>query len=143
MLTQAEADNLRQMSKLFVRATTISFRPGIDETYELLSSDGKEQFQLDLWRGTLRLSKLKYQNRARKHSVLVRVDIQGSPHTNPDGQQIGGTHIHLYREGFEDKWAEPVDSSVFSDLSNPQQVFADFCIFCNIQQPPPTQGGIA
>ena len=35
--------------------------------------------------------------------------IYGSPHTNPDDQIIGGTHLHIYKEGFDDRWAYPID----------------------------------
>ena len=105
MLTQAEADGLLAMSKRFVSPPTVSLAPGVDDSYELASEDGKERFLLDVWRGVIRVSKLKYQNRAKKIVVLARLDIDGSPHTNPDGAQLGGTHLHLYREGYEDRWA--------------------------------------
>jgi len=133
MLTQAEADGLIAMRKTFVDRVTIKLPPGVDETHELVGDDGREHFLLDLWRGTIRVSKLKFQNRARKVIVLVRLDIDGAPHTNPDGQRIGGTHLHVYREGFEDRWAAPLDPGQFTDPSNFRQVLDDFCCFCNIE----------
>ena len=54
---------------------------------------------------------------------------------------IGPTHIHLYREGFADKWAFVVDSSEFTNLSNIYSTFKDFCTYCNIRDLPPIQGG--
>lgn len=132
MLTQAEADALVKMKKVFAVPETLTFPVGLDKSYDLVSEDRKEQFVLDVWRGTVKISKLKYQNRARKTIVLVRVDIDGAPHTNPDGQRIGGTHIHLYREGFESRWAYAIDATQFSDVSDPQQVYFDFCKICNI-----------
>jgi hypothetical protein len=142
MLTQDEADALLVMKKVFVQPETISFPPGLDESYELISTDKKEQFFLDISRASIKISKLKFQNRARRSIVLVRLDIDGAPHTNPDGQRMAGTHIHLYKEGYEDKWAYPVDSAKFKNLTDPQQVYDDFCIFCNIVQPSPTQGAL-
>ena len=82
--------------------------------------------------GTIRLSKLKYQTRGRKVIVLVRLDIDGSPHTNPDGIILAGTHIHLYREGYEAKWAYPLDPSVFRDPGDMVVAFEDFCNYCHI-----------
>ncbi|MBZ5630491.1 MAG: hypothetical protein LAO06_16660 [Acidobacteriia bacterium] len=137
-MKQSEADALLAMAKLFVGTARVSLVPGVDESHELVSADEKEQFMLDIWRGTIRIAKLKKQTRARKITVLARLDVDGSPHTNPDGTTIGGTHLHLYKEGFEDRWAFPVPSS-FSNLTNINQVFVDFCAYCNIQRPPATQ----
>jgi hypothetical protein len=135
MLTQTEADALIAVRKLFVTPTTVSLPPGADDTYELMSQDKQERFLLDLWRGTIRLSKLKFQTRARKIIVLVRLDIDGAPHTNPDGVRLAGTHIHLYREGYDDKWAYPLDSTQFRDTANIATTLDDFCQYCNIQAP--------
>jgi hypothetical protein len=106
MLTQVEAEQLVQMVKHFVRPPrTMTIPPGCDETYELASSDDRERFLLDIWRGTLRLTKLKFQNRVRTVIVLARLDVDGAPHTNPDGQRLSGTHLHVFREGYDAKWA--------------------------------------
>jgi len=130
------------MEKEFVGPVTISILPGADQTHELVGKDKRERFLLDLWRGTLRLTKIKYQTRGRKVIVLVRLDIDGAPHTNPDGAKLNGTHIHLYREGFEVKWAYPIDPEKFCDLSNIQRTLEDFCRYCNIKDSPPFQGGL-
>ena len=135
MMSQTEADALIQVRKIFSAPTTVLLPPGRDETHELISVDKQERFLLDLWRGTLRLSKLKFQNRARKIVVLVRLDIDGSPHTNPDGAKLGGTHIHIYREGYEDRWAYPLDSSEFVNTSDIWTSLDDFCRYCNIESP--------
>lgn len=143
MLTQAEADQFMQMVKHFIRRpATITIPPGVDDTYELAGPNNKETFLLDVWRGTLRLSKLKYQNRVQTAVILVRLDVDGAPHTNPDGVRLSGTHMHLFREGFDDKWAYPVDHSLFSTLSDPGGTFHHFCAFCKIEAPPPVQGVI-
>jgi hypothetical protein len=93
MLTQAEADQLMNMRKHFIRPPgTITIPPGLDETYELAGPDGREVFWLGIWRGTLHISKLKFQNRVRTAVILVRLDVDGAPHTNPDGANLPGTH---------------------------------------------------
>ncbi|HMG75666.1 MAG TPA: hypothetical protein VK582_19355 [Pyrinomonadaceae bacterium] len=135
MLTQVEADKLILVKKLFVKLETISLPPGSDLTYELVSEDKQEQFLLDLWRGTFRFSKIKFQNRARQVLVLVRLDVDGSPHTNPDGQKFTGTHIHYYREGYDDRWAFPLDLSVFTNTSDIALTLEQFCGHCNIEKP--------
>lgn len=144
MLTQAEADQFMKMQKHFLQPPAfIAIPPGMDETYELATLDNRERFLLDIWRGTLRLTKLKFQNRARTVSVLVRLDVDGAPHTNPDGQRLAGTHIHLFREGYDDRWAYPVDVKLFTMLSDPATTFQEFCEFCKIESPPPVQGVIS
>ena len=136
MLTQPEADILIQMKKSFVKRGIISITPGTDQTHDLISADKRERFLLDLWRGTLRLSKLKFQTRGHKVIVLARLDIDGAPHTNPDGEILDGTHLHIYREGYEDKWAEPLSNDDFISPSNIRQIYEDFCRYCNIETLP-------
>jgi hypothetical protein len=140
-LTQAEADALIVMSKAFADTSRISLPPGIDESRGLIGADPKERFLLDIWRGTIRLSKFRYQTRGRQIVVLVRLCIDGAPHTNPDGTRLAGSHLHLYREGYEDKWAQPIDTGAFRNTADPWQTFEDFCTFCNITGLPPFQGG--
>lgn len=142
MLTQAEADALIAMGKNFINIAAITLPPGTDETHELIGDDKRELFLLDLWRSTFRLSKLRHQTRGRKVIVLVRLCIDGSPHTNPDGEKIAGSHIHFYREGFEDRWAFPLNPNEFSAPSNIGQTFVDFCHFCNIRDIPVYQEGL-
>lgn len=139
MLGQAEADALIAMGKTFLKRKTICLPPGIDESRELVGDDKTELFLLDLWRGTLRLSKYRYQTRGRRIVVLVRVDIDGAPHTNPDGGNVGPSHIHVYREGFEDRWAHPLNPAQFSDSTDIVQTFHDFAAFCSIRDVPPFQ----
>jgi len=74
----------------------------------LISVDGREHFFLDLRRGRVNLRKGTYQTRARKVVILARLDFCGPPHRNPDDEEVGSPHLHLYQEGFGDKWAFPV-----------------------------------
>ena len=72
MLTQAEADQFMAMAKYFLRPPAyITIPPGADDTYELASPDNREKFPLDIWRGTIRLSKFRLQNRVRIAIVMV------------------------------------------------------------------------
>jgi hypothetical protein len=141
VLTQSEADILLTMTKSFASAAAISISPGVDDTRELIGVDPKERFLLDVWRSTFRLSKLRFQTRGRQ-VIVLRLDIDGAPHTNPDGVRLSGTHLHLYREGYDDKWAEPLDPSRFRDPRNIQRAFENFCSYCNVQGTPPFQSGL-
>ncbi len=71
--------------------------------------------------------------------MLVRVDIGGALHTNPDGEEILCPHIHLYREGFDDKWAFPLADYPFQEPEDIVITFEDFARFCNIIELPSIQ----
>ena len=80
--------------------------------------DGREEFLLDIRRARIDLAKGTYQNRGREVVILARLDFGGAPHRNPDGEEIGSPHIHLYREGFGDKWAFPIPSEPGQPVAN-------------------------
>lgn len=136
-LTQAEADALLAMEKHRSNPTQWNYPDlGGRVTIPLVSVDGREQFFLDLRRARIDLGKGTYQNRGRHAAILARLDFGGPPHRNPDGGEIGTPHLHLYREGFNDKWAFPVPHDKFANLGDPWLTLADFMRFCNITQPP-------
>ncbi len=109
MLTQLEADNLLEMLKMIQNANEpFPFpAPGNSEVLSLLSEDGKKEFIVDINRkGYINIAeKCTYQGRYQKDNVLLRLDICGAEHTNPDGTVVSGTHLHVYREGSGDRWA--------------------------------------
>ena len=142
-LTQAEADALLAVKKC--RADTAEWNYpdlGGRVTAPLVSVDGREQFFLDLRRARIDLRKETYQNRGRQVAILARLDFGGPPHRNPDGAEVGSPHLHLYREGFGDKWAFPVPPKSFSNLGDPWLTLEDFMRFCNIIQPPFIRRGL-
>lgn len=142
-LTQAEANDLIVLEKQRVDETRWNYPDlGGKITIPLVSTDGREEFLLDLHRARVNLAKGTYQNRSRQVVVLVRLDFGGAPHRNPDGEEIGSLHLHLYREGFGDKWAFPVPSDRFSDMGNSWQMLQDFMQFCNIVEPPIIRRGL-
>lgn len=74
--------------------------------------------------------------------VLARIDIGGAPHRNPDDTELPCPHIHLYREGFGDRWAFPVNPDEFADTTDPWQTLMDFLRFCNVTRPPEFDRGL-
>lgn len=108
----------------------------------LQSSDKREQFLLDLSRGRIDLLKVTMQNRGRQVVVLVRLDLGGAPHRNPDDEEIPTPHLHVYREGFGDKWAVPVPVDRFRVTGDVWATLEDFLRFCNITQPPHIERGL-
>ena len=108
LLTQVEADALIAMDK--VRIDNIQWkcpRAGEQLSVPLTSIDKRENFALDITRSSIKLTKSTHQNRARQAIVLMRLDVDGPPHRNPDGMEVPCPHLHIYREGFGHKWATP------------------------------------
>ena len=136
-LTQAEADSLLALGKKYVSPEPV-YWPGSGSkiSVDIVSIDEREAFLLDVSRASIKLERLVLQNRARVTAVLVRLDLHGPDHRNPDDTELPCPHIHLYREGYADKWAFPVPAEHFSDLANRQQTVSDFMQFCTIVQPP-------
>jgi hypothetical protein len=99
-------------------------------------------FLLDLSRGRIDLAKVKMQNRGRQVVVLVRVDLSGAPHRNPDGEEVPCPHLHVYREGFGDKWAAPLPADRFPDPTDVWATYGRFLAFCNITRPPRIERGL-
>lgn len=97
---------------------------------------------LDLSRGRIDLRKIKMQNRARQVVVLVRLDLAGAPHRNPDDEEVPAPHLHIYREGYGDRWAVPIPADRFRDVDDIWTTLEDFLLFCNITRPPHIDKGL-
>ncbi|MCC5877497.1 MAG: hypothetical protein JJU11_14855 [Candidatus Sumerlaeia bacterium] len=131
-LTQAEADTLLALEKYYYGEERFTY-PGLGGSLRLglHSADRCEEFNLDITRGRIVLTKNTFQTRARKTVILVRLDIDGPPHRNPDGGEIPCPHLHLYREGFGDKWALPLPPE-FVGVENPIELLDIFMDYCRI-----------
>lgn len=107
----------------------------------LLSPDKRESFFLDITRSQVKLTKGRYQNRARGVTTLARLDFAGAPHRNPDDEEIPCPHLHLYREGYGDRWAMPSPAEQFSDTGDPWLLLLEFIQFVNVTVPPDIRRG--
>ena len=87
-------------------------------------------------KGRIVVAKATYQTRAHGAIVLVRLDIGGAPHRNPDDELVPCPHLHQYREGYGDKWATQLPISGLSNTADLFQALQDFMAWCNIVRPP-------
>lgn len=134
--TQAEANELLQMAKMRVDSTIYPFLVSGETTViPLTAQNGNVPFILDLWKHGLAIHRVKYQNRAHKAFVLVRLDF-GHRHENPDGTQASERHIHIYHEGYLDKIAYPLPYDPFPKSGSYWDFYQIFLNFCNIVLPP-------
>lgn len=142
-LTQIEADLLIAMEKHRVSEARSSFPVGGQSlVLSLQSSDHREQFLLDVRTGRIDLQKVTMQTRGRQVVVLVRLDLGGPPHRNPDGEEVPVPHLHIYREGYGDKWATAVPVDHFTAISDLWQTFEHFMQYCNVTVPPHVDRGL-
>lgn len=150
MLTQSEADALITMQKKKAIDDHYDF-PSSREilTIPIISIDERESFLIDINRRGSKLTKCTYQERYQQMIILVRLDIDGPAHTNPEvstipapylasynGQTIPCPHLHLYVEDFMDKWAIPAPTNEFSNMSDLYRTLYDFFNYCNVVEPP-------
>ncbi len=116
------------MDKIPEANETLNFpQTGNKLSLTFTSIDKREKFIFDITRAYIKVNKITYQKRARKSFVLRRLDINGSPHTNPEvenvplkilekynGKEIPCPHLHVYVEGFHHKWA--IQGQMFSKI---------------------------
>ncbi len=157
MITQSEADTLVAMQKKRETDEHYGF-PVSGEllTMPIISIDESEKFLIDVSRkGKFRLKRCTYQERYRGMIILIRLDIDGPPHDNPElypeiidylipyaGQNIECPHLHLYVEGFNDKWAVPTPTGEFTNKDDLYATLDDFFNYCNIIEPPIVERGL-
>lgn len=142
-LTQAEADTLITLEKhceyLALGRTQKQLEyPSLGGRLilPLLCVNKRENFFLDITRSSLILTKETKQLRGRQIIPLLRLDVGGPPHRNPDDTEIPSPHLHIYREGFGDKYAIPIPEIEFKDITDSRQTLVDFMKRCNITKPP-------
>jgi hypothetical protein len=141
-ISQIEADGLLAMPKVKVNDDPHEYPGSGDQlSIPLISQDQRENFELDIWRsGNIQL-KGRYQNRSRHTIILARFDFGGQPHRNPDDTEVSSPHLHLYREGFGDKWAFPLPKC-FTNPSDLWQTLHEFMNYCNIVERPIIHRGL-
>lgn len=134
MLTQDEIDMMIEELKWIKEKDVIGF-PNFDHklTYELESEFNPKSYLLDANRkGSLDPMKISYQFRFRASNVIIRLDLNGPPHTNPDSTEVGRNHIHIAREGYNARWAYALPDDVLNNSDDLIDIFKWFLSRCNI-----------
>ena len=136
-LTQQEFENLINLKKKFETSEPLH----LDESWmrNILSIKTRDAFILDYTiRGPIELKKYTYNKRYKKIIILLRYDSFGR-HTNPDGVIFEGSHIHIYREGFDDKFAFPIEKLGVSQNSTREEILELFLKYCHVVEHPNIQ----
>ncbi len=142
MLNQQKADRLMAMPKAL---NNPSIRFPLDDDFiciDAKSADGREAFVFDVNRkGRIKLTKCTYMERHAVTEILLRLDIDGPPHTNPDGAEVPCPHLHTFQEGFGDKWAAPLPVE-FTNPTDLVQTLIEFLKYANVLEIPDIQRSI-
>jgi len=126
---------------------------GDGQTYQVESLDGRIAFLFDVnRRGKFKLTRCSYLERYRITDILARLDIDGSPHTNPsvttpplpalaahNGARIDCPHFNYYVEGFDDRWAVPAAEAGFHQTTDLVLALREFMTHCGVQNVPTIQ----
>lgn len=135
-LSKNEIEYLLSLEKNYVESQKFKFPSlGGKITVSLISDDKSEDFILDISRSRVDILKNTFQNRVRKTIILLRLDINSAPHRNPDGEVLDGTHLHIYTEGYGDKYAYSLPE-FFDDCKEPKDFLEKFMDYCHIIKKP-------
>lgn len=136
-LSQTEYEVVMALQKEFEDGITpLLLGPGpVRWTRQLFSPETHEEFILDYHKGNIAIEKFVVNHRYRQSIILLRYCHTGR-HTNPDGITLDGPHIHLYREGYADKFAFPAAEMGINISDDIQVIFRKVSQLCNIQITP-------
>ncbi len=149
-ISQQDADFFFEMGKYHNEEKEYDFpTSGVKLTIPFVSEDKRENFLFDIYRGAISITKITYQNRVRKAYILRRLDMDGPTHVNPEaetvpleilepfnGKEIPCPHLHLYVEGYGEKWAIPADLIIKTEGKDIYEMMNDFFSYCNVMQFP-------
>lgn len=134
MLTDKDFQSLIKMIKqIRTKENTIPFpQPGKHLKIEVEDENRNENFIIDVNRkgASLKITKCTFQTR---HLIpIIRIDIDGPPHPNPDGTIIPCPHIHLYKEGYNLRIAYPLEKEMIADTNNLLEILIRFLEYNSI-----------
>jgi len=141
-LSQQDADRLIEMDKGRENEEIYLFPIHGRLTVPLIAWDKSELFSLDIRKSRIDLLKGRVQLRGRQIIVLVRLDFGGHPHRNPDDEEIPSPHLHLYREGYRDKWAIPLPQEYFTKPGDLWMTLNEFMRYTHVTKPPHFNRGL-
>lgn len=136
LMTQAEAQGLIQVLKRMLQQGNIMLpQMGNKTKIELCSVfSEKDRFTIIVNRSSrIRADKYTLMLRYGKDKGLLRIDVGGPEHTNPDGTIIPCPHIHIQQNDVSawDAWATEIPA-VFGNVADRIETFKTFLQYCNV-----------
>lgn len=143
-MTDSEYSDLLCLEKTFENNSALQISPPpISWTQKIRSIRTSDVFLLDFRYNSQIVLKYTFNKRHRTSIVLLRYDSHGR-HTNPigpnlgyDGHTFNGPHVHIYKEGFDTRYALPVEAlNLVEGGHSIYDAFSAICRHCNIKNPP-------
>lgn len=100
---------------------------------DCFSTDDKEQFEITINTSRIKVEKITYQQLYCDKTILFRIDYDGPRHQNPNGEYVGCPHIHIYKEGYGDKWAYPLSEYIDCKDDDILILFKKFLAYINVK----------
>lgn len=142
MLSQAAADHLARIAKQITSARVVIVPTAGGQGAWEATATRQETFHLHMRRGRKVTSQVTLQERYETNEILLRLDVDGPTHANPDGTVVPTPHLHIYCEGYDDKWAFPVPPDLDISSGDAALLLITFLAYCGISPIPPVQGGV-
>ena len=135
-MTLAEAQELIQVLKKILQEGTLNFpSSGNTAKFDLCSVFSEKDLFAVLVNHSNKIRKDKYTLLLRygKDKGLLRIDVGGPDHVNPDGTIIPCPHIHFQQKdvGKWDAWAEDIPA-VFGNVEDMLETFKTFLQYCHV-----------
>lgn len=141
-MSQGQADFLAKVAKQLQTGSICVPLPGSQNVWRAESADGQHGFFLHMRRSGKVASQVTTQERYETNEILPRLDTDGRTHTNPDDTVVPTPHLHVYMEGFDDKWAFPLPEDLDVSSSDAATILVLFLKYCGIGPIPPFQTGV-
>ena len=143
MLLQEEYEELLKYKKKFEEDDYLHLGPHpIKWSRNIISLESHDIFIMDYTRGSIEVKKYSVNKRIKTSIIMIRYCSQGN-HTNPDGiTKFSGPHLHLYKEGFDDKIAvDPSDIGI-STTDTIEETIRKILKYANVQDIPVIQSDL-
>lgn len=136
MITNEEFQNLMKLNKHFTQSNIkLPVTGEKSPSFLVVSDNTKDSFALDTDRkSSITLTKIKLQERYTTDPVMmIRVEIDCRPHMFSDGHKSSRNHIHIFDEDCGNTVFDLSSfQNMFTDITNFETTFYDFCKICNI-----------
>ena len=138
-LSQEEADTLRMIEKYLTNPELVKLPPPTGTVLHPVHyhREGRrmDNMKISTYHARINAQKISCRLLYNGNVMLVRVDTQdATPHANPDKKiviQPHQPHIHIYREGYGDKFAYPLPNA-FRNAEDISSLFMDFLSYSRI-----------
>lgn len=108
----------------------------IKKDLQIVSNINNINFKLSIYRGNIEPERFSLNLRFNDtNECLVRLDIRGGKHLNPDGSIAPESHLHIYNKDYNPRcsYAYPINLDDFPNTKNLYYTTESFLAYTNIK----------